>query len=289
MRTRFTFLLAGLVASAAELALAQSGSLKLPKVVEAGSAFSVQSSGSGKAVIYIAGPGGVLKRDVQLGETTFLPAGLLCNTGHYVAVLSGASSTDDSAFDVVPTKQPGAVSFLAKPSRLSVGQHNGISGAVYVFDVYQNLITAPTPVNFELSTQSGAMQSHTVVSRNGAAWTNMDSSPKEGVANFVARVGGISSTRVIEQVPGDPCGLRMTARRSGQKLDLETDPVRDCSGNAVSDGTIVTFTEIYNGTQSTADVPLKHGVARVEMPAYDGALISVASGVVMGNEIRWEK
>jgi hypothetical protein len=30
-------------------------------------------------------------------------------------------------------------------------------------------------------------------------------------------------------------------------------------------------------------------VARTEMPAYNGARISVATGVVMGNEIRWGK
>jgi hypothetical protein len=65
--------------------------------------------------------------------------------------------------------------------------------------------------------------------------------------------------------------------------------VRDCSGNPVPDGTIVTFTEAYSGGEATVDVPLKRGVAKTEMPAYDGATISVAAGVVMGNEIRWEK
>jgi hypothetical protein len=69
---------------------------------------------------------------------------------------------------------------------------------------------------------------------------------------------------------------------------LETDLVRDCRGNPVTDGTIVTFTENFNGSQSVVDVPLKRGVARTDMPAHPGAVISVASGVVMGNEIRWE-
>jgi hypothetical protein len=263
--------------------------MSLPKTVEAGSAFSIQNSSSGKAVLYIVGPGQVLRRDVQPGSATVFPSGTLYNAGHYSVILVGPSSTDSGAFDVVPANQPAALSFLAKPSRLQVGLHNGISGAVYVFDAYQNLIAAPTPVSFELSNLSGAMQTHAVVSRDGAAWITMDSSPKEGAAKFVARTGGVSSTRVIEQVPGEPCGLRMSAHQSGQKLDLETDPVRDCSGNAVPDGTIVTFTETFNGSQSTADVPLKRGIARIEMPAYNGARISVASGVVMGNEIRWGK
>jgi hypothetical protein len=80
----------------------------------------------------------------------------------------------------------------------------------------------------------------------------------------------------------------MSARPSGQKIALETEPVRDCSGNAVPDGTVVTFTETYDGSEATVDVPLKRGVARTEMPAYKGAVISVATGVVMGNEIHWE-
>jgi hypothetical protein len=57
----------------------------------------------------------------------------------------------------------------------------------------------------------------------------------------------------------------------------------------VPDGTIVTFTESFDGVQSTVDVPLKHGVAQVQMAMHDGATISVASGVVLGNQIRWKK
>jgi hypothetical protein len=36
-------------------------------------------------------------------------------------------------------------------------------------------------------------------------------------------------------------------------------------------------------------VPLKRGVAQVDMPAHDGAMLSAASGVVLGNQIRWER
>lgn len=289
MRSGCAFLLGGLTLATAQLACAQDGSMSLPRTVEAGNAFSIQSTGSGKAVLYIVGLGQVLRRDVQLGEKTSLPAGSLSNAGHYLAILVTGSSTHEESFDVVPATEPAELSFLAKPSRLPVGLHDGISGAVYVFDAYQNLITTPTPVSFQLSNPSGPVQQRTVVSQDGAAWTEMDSTPKEGTDKFVARVGGISSTRVVEQVPGDPCGLSMSARPSGQQLQLETNPVRDCSGNAVPDGTIVTFTENYHGTQSTVDVPLKHGIAQVEMPAHSGARISVASGIVLGNEIRWEK
>jgi hypothetical protein len=286
---KFASLLGGLALATAQLAGAQSGGMSLPKTIEAGSAFSITCSGSGNAVLYIVGLGQVLRRDVQAGKNILFPAGTLFNAGHYLAILAGASFKETAPFDVVPASKTAEVSFLAKPSRLAVGLRDGISGTVYIFDAYHNLITAPTPVSFQLSNPSSPLQQRTVVAQDGAAWTQMDSTAKEGSDQFVARVGDVANTRVIEQVPGDPCGLSVTAQPSGQQLDLKTNPVRDCSGNAVPDGTIVTFTESHDGMQSTADVPLKHGIAEIEMPAHRGAKISVASGVVMGNELRWEK
>jgi len=288
MKLPLPFLLSGLVLAGMQLALAQTGTLRLSRTVEAGSAFSIQSSGSGKAVLYIVGPGQVLRRNIQLGETTVFAAGELHNAGHYIAVVVGDSSTDQGAFDVVAAN-PAALSFLAKPSRLPVDLHDGISGVAYVFDTFQNLVLAPSTVSFQLSGVAGAGQVRTVATRNGVAWTKMDSTAKEGAAQFVARVGDVSGTRVIELVPGDPCTVRMSAHPSGARLLLETEPVRDCGGNAVPDGTIVTFKETYSGGEATVDVPVKRGIARAEMPAYNGARISVATGVVMGNEIRWGK
>lgn len=302
MRFRIETLLVAMLLAAMPLAIAQSGGLAVPRRVEAGSAFSIPTTGSGKAVLYIVGPAQVLRRDVQLGESVSFAAGDVHNAGRYVAVLVGDSDTKSGAFDVVAYR-PANLSFLAKPSRLPVDLQNGISGVVYVFDTYRNLVTEPTEVSFQLSGVAGAGQARTVTTRDGVAWTKLNSATKEGAAQFIARDGSVTATRVIQQVPGDPCRLRMNARLSNQKLagvkpgdrtqseprlTLETEPVRDCGGNAVPDGTIVTFKEIYKDGEATVDVPVKRGVARTEMPAYPGATISVATGVVMGNEIRWK-
>jgi hypothetical protein len=277
-----------MISAALVAANGQSEDLNLPKTVVAGAAFSIPTTGSGQAVLYIMGPSQVLKRDAQLGQPIEFAAGDLDNAGHYVAVLSGGSSTQTGEFDVVPARQPASLSFLARPSRIPVNLQNGITAAVYVFDSYQNLITSPTPVSFQLSVASAPAQTRTVVSNQGAAWTGMNSATKEGNAKFVAQAGDVSSVRVIQQVPGDPCGLKMSAHKVGDKIDLQTDPLRDCNGNAVTDGTVVTFTESWNGSQTTVDVPVKHGIAEAQVPANIGARISVATGVVMGNEIRWE-
>ena len=270
-------------------ASAQSGNLNIPASIEAGAAFSIQCGGSGKAQLYIVGPAQLIKRDVQLGEATSFAAGSIGNAGHYVVFLSSPSVNESGSLEVLPADKPADLTFIAKPSRLPVALQGGITGAAYVFDSYRNLITKPQSVSFELSNPSSPTQTHVVQTRNGAAWTQMDSSPHEGKDQFIARVGDVSSTRVVNQVPGDPCSLRMNAKSAGDKVQLQTDPVRDCSGNAVPDGTIVTFTESYNDTRSTVDVPLKRGVASIEMPAHPGATISVASGVVLGNQIRWQQ
>ena len=286
MRHSPAWFLTALCLSTTPLAMAQV--MTVPKSVAAGSSFSIPTNGSGKASLLLVGPGQTVQRDVQMGEPASFPAGVLYGAGHYLAVLVGPSSTETEEFDVTPAARPEILGFLAKPSRIAVGMHNGISGAVYVFDAYHNLITTPTPVSLELSNAAVTVQARTVTTQNGLAWAEMDSAAKEGAAKFVARVGDISSTRVIDQVPGDPCSITISAQPAGSKLLVQTAPVRDCSGNAVPDGTIVTFTETYNDMQSTVDVPLKQGIARVDMPAYKGSKISVASGVVAGNEIRWE-
>jgi len=289
VRLTLTLLLGSLMLVTMQTAQAQDENLNVPKSIEAGSAFSIQNAGSGEATLYIVGPGQVLKRTIQLGTATYFPAGSVFNAGHYTVILAQTSGTSTGSFDVTPLNAPATLSFLAKPSRLPVSLHGAITGAAYVFDVYHNLITVPTPVSFEFSGPSGAVQKQQVSTRTGAAWTEMDSTSQQGSSKFVARAGDISSTSIIRQVPGDPCDLKVSAQPSGQDLDLQTAPVRDCSGNAVPDGTIVTFTETYPGGQSTVDVPLKRDIAEVKMRAHDGATFTVASGVILGNQIRWGK
>lgn len=289
MRRWATFL-CGIVTWPVLLAWGQSSWANFPETVEAGTAFSVPTTGSGPATMYIMGPGNAIRRTIHLGENIAFGPGDLHNAGHYVALLVAGSSTQNGQFEVAPS-QPATLSFLAKPSRLPVNLSDGLSGVAYVFDVFRNLVLEPQQVAFELSDTAGRGRSRSVTTHNGVAWTKMNSAAKAGPAQFQAAVGKVREKRVIQQVPGDPCTLRMSAHGSGprtaQRIVLETDPVRDCNGNAVPDGTIVSFTETYPGGQSTVDVPLKRGVARTEMPARDGALISVASGVVMGNEIHW--
>lgn len=286
MKLRSSIILAAAIAQASA-ALCQNSDLTVPKSIEAAAAFSIGCPEGCNGTLYIVGPGQAIKRDVQSAQAIWFPSGTLHNAGHYMVVLSSQTSNRVSSLDVLPAAKPSELTFIAKPSRLPVALRDGITGTAYVFDRYRNLITRPTEIDFTLAGPSVSPQSHIVRTQEGAAWTQMDSTSHEGKAIFTAKTADVSSVRVVGQVPGDPCSLRFSARASGDKVELLTDPVRDCSGNTVSDGTIVTFTQLYNGFKSSVDVPLKNDIGTVTLPAHRGAIISVASGVVLGNQIRW--
>ena len=265
----------------------EAGSLELPTTVVSGNALSLSTEGSGEAVLYIVGPGQVLRRTVELGEQVVFHPGEIHNAGHYSVFLVAPSFTQSSDLDVTATDQASTLSFLAKPSRLPVDVHDGISGVVYVFDAFRNLITQGMEASFELSGLGGSPQTRSAQTQNGVAWVQLDSAAKAGNAQFLVHVGRVTEKRIVQEVPGDPCTLRISGHSSGGRIELETDPLRDCQGNAVPDGTIVTFKEACDGSETTVDVPLKRGVAHTTVPAYDACVISAATGVVMGNEIRW--
>jgi hypothetical protein len=267
------------------LALASSAGAQItvPQRATAGEQTTLATSGSGNATLYLTGPGTAIKREVKLGESVTLSADDLAYAGRYTAVING----DAQSFYVSPAKAQ-KLSFMARPSRVPVAQPNVISGAVFVLDRNDNLVTQPGAVKFELGVSGQPPISQSVPTKDGIAYIRAASGKREGPAQFTASVGDIVVRRIVQQVASDPCNLRMKAERAGNDIAVETEPVRDCSGNPVPDGTIVTFIETTNAHgKSTVDARVKHGIAKATLPAQPGATLSVASGVVLGNEIRW--
>ena len=252
--------------------------LKAPKQATAGEGITITASDGGELLLY--GPGGASKRKVSAGEVQ-IPGEEVRAAGHYIAVM-GDSSAD---FYVVAAK-PSTLNFLARPSRVPVSRPDAISGVAFVFDDFKNLVQKPAAVKFDLSVKSAAATSRSVETKNGIAYTRMPSATKEGAAQFVASVpGGTPVRRVVQQVASDACDLHMKAQKTEKAIVVETDPIKDCSGNAVPDGTIVTFTEVTDKGRSTVDARIKRGTAKAELPLAASGTISVASGVVTGNEL----
>jgi hypothetical protein len=263
-------ILLGTVAFAADL--------KAPKQITAGEGVTITAGDGGELLLF--GPGGASKRKISAGEVQ-IPGEDVRAAGQYVVVIGDASAD----FYVVAAK-PSTVNFLARPSRVPVSRPDAISGVAFVFDQYQNLVQKPSAVRFDLKVKENAPTTRSIETKNGVAWTRMPSANKEGAAQFVASVpGGEPVRRVVQQVASDACNLHMKAEKTEKSIVVETDPIKDCSGNAVPDGTIVTFTEVTDKGRSTVDARIKRGTARAELPLAASGTISVASGVVTGNEL----
>ncbi len=246
----------------------------VPQQAVAGTEISLPSG-----TVYLFGPGTALKRDVKSSEDGKATLKL---AGRYTLISNGSASTIEVA--PAPTKE---LAFLARPSRVPADRKGVISGTVFLFDNNHNLVLAPTPVKFDLSVKDGASQSRNVQAKDGIAYIKMDSGRQAGAAQFIAAVGDTSVRRVVQQTASDPCNLRMRAQKDKNGILVETDPIKDCAGNPVPDGTIVTFTATDQQGRSTVDARIKKGVARAQLPPMQNATLSVAAGVVVGNEVRW--
>jgi hypothetical protein len=257
--------------------------LRVPDKAVAGENFSIATSGSGEGTLLLIGPGEVIKHKIRLGENAEIKGEELKHAGRWIAIVRGGTP-NSQVFWVEPGK-PENLSFLARPSRVPVDRPGVISGVAFAFDRFQNLVVQPTPVTFTLSV-GGTSASHTATTKDGVAYVTSSSAKKAGAAQFVAKVGDVTVNRVVQQVASDPCNLRMRiAGKNKDQVILETDPIRDCTGNPVPDGTIVTFIETDKTGRSVVDARIKKGIARAELPASPGAHVTVASGVVLGNEL----
>jgi hypothetical protein len=258
-------------------AAAQAQGLAVPKTAPAGQELRI-SGVNGTA--YIFGPATAIKTKAD-GELV-ITGDQLRAAGRYTVVAGENSGT----FYVVAA-QPSNVAFLARPSRVPAAKPGVISGTAFVLDKYNNMVMQPTPVKFDLAVPGTPAETRTETAKLGVAYVRMDSGKKSGAAQFVASAGDAQVRRVVQQTASDPCTIKMKAEPSKNGLLLTTDPIKDCAGNAVPDGTIVTFTETDPSGRSTVDARIKKGIAQAELPNTPGSNLSVAAGVVIGNEIHW--
>jgi len=278
----YRIILIGVIFAATGLAGAQD--LRVPASVTAGEDATISTTGSGRATFYLLGPGVSSKSDVSLGEEIHLQARELRNAGDYVAIV--CSSTCQGAGFYVTAAKPASLTFLVHPSRVPVSQGDAVSGVALPFDQFHNLVLTPVTVTFQMTAGNASVFSRQVRTQDGAAWFRTSSGKSAGVVQVVASLEDLTARRAVQQVASDPCNLRIKGQRTAAGILVETEPVHDCAGNVVSDGTIVSFTATEGSSRSTVDAPIKKGVARAQIEGKGEASISVASGVVMGNELR---
>lgn len=257
-----------------------------PQQATAGNPLSIQTSGSGSATFYLFGPGSAVKQDVHLGEAINVRGEDVAAAGQYTAI--ACADTCHSTRFFVAAAAPASMSFLAHPSRAMVKQNDSVSGVVFPLDKFGNLILSPVTVNFQMTANKNSLFSRAVPTHQGVAWFRTNSGNTAGLALLSGSVNGISTQRALQLVASDPCNLRIKAQQTAKGVLVETDPIHDCTGNIVPDGTIVTFTANSGAGRSTVDAPIKQGVARANLTPSGSTVISAASGVVMGNELRMD-
>ncbi len=277
--------IAGLILGAC-LMSAHAQNIRVPESVPAGSQPTISASGSGSATLYLVGPGVSSKSTINLGEDFQVPAENLKYSGQYLAIVC-SDTCHSAAFTVTPAP-PARLSFLVHPSRVPVSRPDAVSGVAFPFDRFGNLVLAPANVDFQAAGAKESLFSRAVPTRDGVAWFRTSSGKAAGVLHVDASADGVQSRRVLQQVASEPCNLRIKGDRTAKGIEVETEPVRDCAGNPVSDGTIVTFTATGSGERDTVDAPIKGDVARARLIASGPVVVSAASGVVLGNEVRIE-
>jgi len=256
----------------------------MPEPVPAGDDAIISAGGSGKGTFYLIGPGISRKSDVNLADDIRISGQDLRNAGAYLVIVC-SSSCESGTLYVTPAK-PYSLAFIVHPSRVPVARNDAVSGVAFPFDQYRNLVRTPLDINFELGTGKGSELSHSARTQEGAAWFRTSSGKSAEILKVTASLGDISAERAVQQVASDPCNLRITGGRTKTGIVVQTEPVHDCAGNPVPDGTIITFTAEGPQGKATVDAPIKKGIARAAMEGNGMETISVASGVVMGNELR---
>ena len=272
------------VIASAFCALAQDNNLRVPSNAVAGQPASIITTGSSSAMFYLSGPSISIKREVQLGQNIDLVASDLQSAGRYLAILC-AETCQSAGFFVAPAN-PASLTFIVHPSRAPVGLNDVISVVAFPFDQFHNLVLRPNEIQFQVAAKSSAPAAHSVQTHDGVAWFRTSSGKSAGAMEIAASFGDLVARRVVQQVASDPCNLRIKGQRTTKGILVETEPVRDCSGNPVPDGTIVTFTAKNGHDVSFVDAPVKQDVARATIVAEGPVVISAASGVATGNELR---
>lgn len=267
-------------------AVSSAQEIKVPASVTAGDESAISTTGSGTATFYLVGPGVSRKSEVNLGQEIPLRAQDVRNAGDYTVIV--CSGTCQSAVFYVSAAKPSSLAFLVHPSRVPVSQPDAVSGVAFPFDQFRNLVLAPQTINFQLTAGNSSLLSREVRTQDGVAWFRTTSGKSAGLLQVNAALAGVTAKRAVQQVASDPCNLRITGQRTPAGIVVQTEPVHDCAGNPVPDGTIVTFTAAEANGKSSVDAPIKKGVARAQMAASGPVLVSAASGVVIGNELRIE-
>jgi len=244
------------------------GGLALTPTGGASGAFDVANG-----VYTVTGP--ITSVNATLAGALFTPT-----LGYSGTVVITATATDGAASDTglvtLLINASANLTLTAAPDTLPVGSLSTITATVT--DGSNNPVPNGTVVSFVTSLGSLSPASATTV--NGVATATL-SSTVAGVATVTATVGSLSATAQVTFTAGAPANVALAANPStlpvGNSSAL-TATVTDQFGNAVADGTVVSFTTSL-GSVSPVSATTVNGVATATLSSTVAGVATVTATV----------
>ncbi len=178
---------------------------------------------------------------------------------------------------------PANVALVAVPSTLPVGNLSTLTATVT--DQFGNPVANGTPVSF--TTDFGTLSGSSATTVNGVATATL-SSTLPGVATVTATVGSLSATTQVTFTLGAPANVTLSANPTtllvGNSSTL-TATVTDQYGNAVADGTVVSFATSL-GNVSPISATTVNGVATATLSSTAAGVATVTATVDSLNATR---
>ena len=207
----------------------------------------------------------------------------LKNAGRYIVSVEGDG--DGSFF--VTANEVSSIAFLARPSRVPADTHDVISGTAFLFDKYQNLVMQPQPVKFELERQWTEHQPRREVERRSRLrQAGLFQEGRPGAVCGVQRLGFGAARGAGGRVRSVQHSHERPARqerhsgqhRSHSRLRRESRARRNHRDLHLDRREGQEHRGCAHQTWHRAGRACRRATS---------ATISVASGVVVGNEIQW--
>ena len=196
----------------------------------------------------------------------------------------GLVDTVQVAFSLsIPTN----LDITTQPSEILADNRSTSRITAVVSDQTNNAVPDGTPVNFNIISGSGTIESQKVTD-GGVAISTVTSGSTPDIATVVVQVGSLSDTTRIRFVTGPPVSIRVSADSSSLPADGKTTSrivaeLFDSAGNPVIDGTKVDFSTSIG--EITASVQTVNGLAVAQFSSSNTgtAVIQAQAGGIFGS------
>ncbi|MCZ6820263.1 MAG: hypothetical protein O7G31_12355 [Calditrichaeota bacterium] len=196
----------------------------------------------------------------------------------------GLVDTVQVAFSLsIPTN----LDITAQPSEILADNRSTSRITAVVSDQTNNAVPDGTPVNFNIISGSGTIESQKVTD-GGVAISTVTSGSTPDIATVVVQVGSLSDTTRIRFVTGPPASITVSADSSSLPADGKTTSrivaeLFDSAGNSVIDGTKVDFSTSIG--EITASVQTVNGLAVAQFSSSNTgtAVIQAQAGGIFGS------